>query len=142
MQQPFSIDIPLIFRWSWTNSTLILTSTDPQIIRVDNHAICRGWHQNQIVGGGTLKNGLCGAVFSDKMHYLKDFQVLTDISGTSKIEWQHWDMFTKRPFGIVAFKDKAFIAKVLSKVSRIDSSKTFFEAHLCSKIIFLGLIGL
>lgn len=107
------------FRWSWTNSTLVSSSVDPQILRVGNHAICRGWHQNQIVGGGTLKNGLCSAVFSDKIHFLKDFQVLTDISGTSKIEWQHWDMFTKRPIGIVAFKEKAFIAKVASKVIQI-----------------------
>ena len=28
------------------------------------------------------------------------------------MEWQKWDIFTKRPFGTVAFYDKAFVARV------------------------------
>ena len=40
------------------------------------------------------------------------FQVLVDTTSTSRLEWQKWDIFTKRPFGVVAFSDQALVARV------------------------------
>ncbi len=35
-----------------------------------------------------------------------------DTTSTSRLEWQKWDIFTKRPFGVVAFSDQALVARV------------------------------
>lgn len=35
-----------------------------------------------------------------------------DTTSTSRLEWRKWDIFTKRPFGTVAFTDHALVARV------------------------------
>jgi hypothetical protein len=55
--------------------------------------------------------------------YIFQFQVLVDTTSTSRLEWQKWDIFTKRPFGLVAFSDHTFVARVNRKVVSKGSPK-------------------
>ena len=48
-----------------------------------------------------------------------------DTTSTSRVEWQKWDIFTKKPFGVVAFNDHAYVARV-----RKPSGKKFSVGEL------------
>ena len=63
-------------------------------------------YQNILVPGMTLKTGgdgegqlHCAVTFNKRLHLLDSYQVMTDRAGTSRLEWRHWDQFTKMPVG-------------------------------------------
>ena len=41
----------------------------------------------------------CAVTFNNRLHLIESFQVMTDRAGTSRLEWRHWDQFTKMPVG-------------------------------------------
>ncbi len=67
------------------------------------------------------------------------FQVLVDTTSTSRLEWQKWDIFTKRPFGVVAFSDKALVARVKrptgTSAVKVSISSTFYALLFCNNIL-------
>lgn len=86
----------------------------------DSSAICRGYHQNTLVPGGTNARNKCQAYFFDTLVFLDDFQVLVDKTLTSRYEWERWDIFTKLPIGGVAFTEGVAAATYIAK---LDSGK-------------------
>jgi hypothetical protein len=48
---------------------------------------------------------------------------LVDTTSTTRLEWLKWDIFTKRPFGTVAFYDRAFVARVKRQVEGKQATK-------------------
>ena len=40
-----------------------------------------------------------------------EYQVLVDREGMARLEWRHWDMFTKPEIGSVAYNERFFIAR-------------------------------
>lgn len=53
--------------------------------------------------------------FFEKLHRLDSYQVLVDQENSARLEWHHWDIFTKLPFGMVAYNTKEenqYVAKV------------------------------
>ena len=101
-------------RWETTDSESGFSTRDSHVVRVDRKdrdsaAICRGWYQNILVPGMTIlgtkthnsKEGAlhCAVTFNNRLHLIESFQVMTDRAGTSRLEWRHWDQFTKMPVG-------------------------------------------
>ena len=102
------------YRWETTDSESGFSTRDSHVVRVDRKdrdsaAICRGWYQNILVPGMTIlgtkthnsKEGAlhCAVTFNNRLHLIESFQVMTDRAGTSRLEWRHWDQFTKMPVG-------------------------------------------
>ena len=115
----------IFYRWETTDSESGFSTRDSHVVRVhrkdrDSSAICRGWYQNQLVPGATILNGEkmlhCAVSFSGQLHLLESFQVMIDRSGTSRLEWQHWDFTTQLPVGLVAFTgETSYVARKGSK---------------------------
>ena len=46
------------------------------------------------------------SVYSSKTQ-LRQFQVLVDLAGLARLEWQQWDMFSRPLIGTVAYNDRS-----------------------------------
>ena len=102
-------------RWQHTDSSSTLYR-QPITLKLGHTSICRGYHQNQLVPGSTDPRGKCVVAFFGKTFKLESYQVMVDPTSTSRLEWRYWDIFTKRPIGLVAYTDQdTFVARVKSK---------------------------
>jgi len=115
-------------RWESADSSKGFSTRDSHVVRVnrkdrDSAAVCRGWYQNILVPGMTLKTGgdgegqlHCAVTFNKRLHLLDSYQVMTDRAGTSRLEWRHWDQFTKMPVGVVSFTEEStYVARKASR---------------------------
>ncbi len=51
-------------------------------------------------------HGRCAVGFLGQRHLLTNYQVLVDLTSTSRLEWRHWNIFTKLPVGLVAYTEE------------------------------------
>ena len=75
---------------------------------VKDMAICRIKDGDSLMPGRTDKSGTC-LVEGRKV---AEYQVLVDRVGMARLEWRHWDMFTKQEIGSVAYNHQFFIARL------------------------------
>ena len=101
-------------RWKHTDSSSSFFR-HPTVIKVSDSktagALCRGFHQSTLQAGFTDVRGNCVIGFADNIYKLDAYQVMVDARQTSRLEWRKWDIFTKRPIGMVSVLEGAFAAR-------------------------------
>ena len=81
--------------------------TANMVVVVKDMAICRIKDGDSVLPGRTDKSGYCLIEGRKEAEY----QVLVDSVGMARLEWRHWDMFTKPEIGSVAYNERFFIAR-------------------------------
>ncbi len=93
------------FRWKWTDIASAFYR-DSAVVRESGWSVCRGYFQNVLLPGSTDVRGRCLVTFGEEQHVLESYQVLTDASSMARLEWTKWNIFTKLPFGSVAYTEQ------------------------------------
>ena len=84
------------------------TMKDIMEVRVKDMAICRIRDGDHMIPGWTDIRGDCIGEGRKE----DDYQVLVDMVGMARLEWRHWDMFTKPEIGSVAYNENLFIGRI------------------------------
>ena len=84
------------------------TMKEKMEVRVKDMAICRIRDGNHLIPGWTDSSGDC--VGEDRKE--DEYQVLVDMVGMARLEWKHWDMFTRPEIGSVAYTENMFIGRI------------------------------
>jgi len=74
---------------------------------VKDRAICRIKDGDDLIPGRTDIGENCLGEGIQKI----DYQVLVDLVGMARLEWRHWDMFTRPQIGSVAYNENIFIGR-------------------------------
>lgn len=100
-------------QWTPVSSLQSGQVSSNSVVTIEESAVCRVRDGGETLPGRTDRQAKCIVGAGGKITLRTRYDLLVDLWGMSRMEWQHWDMFSFVPSGTVAFTDQVFVARAL-----------------------------